>query len=293
MSRLVFLSGLPRSGSTLLANVLALHPQVTTTPTSPLYPIVESLRSAWSEEETFLAQLDADFDRCYERLARALCAFMESWSEADTAVSVDKHRGWLQAVETLRHLDPDFRMIVCLRDLRDIYASIESQHRRTLLLTFPGRLEQNLVDVRAQQLFSPGGQIGGPLRALFNLADVPEIRENLFFWRYEEFLDRPQDVLGQLVTWLGLDSASFDLEAIPQTTAEADSYYHFKFPHRVGSSLRRSPVADERAVSRRILESIVQRFGWYYRQFYRKDGVVRFESDPDAVLSDLEETGRM
>jgi len=119
------------------------------------------------------------------------------------------------------------------------------------------------------------------------------VRKNLFFWRYEEFLDRPQDVLGQLVTWLGLDPASLDLDAIRQTTVEADSYYHFKFPHRVRSSLRRPPVADERAVSRRILESIVQRFGWYYRQFYRKDGVVRFESDLGTVLSGLEDTGRM
>jgi sulfotransferase len=295
----IFLSGLPRSGTTLLSNLLAQHSQLAVTPTSPLYALFEKLRTAWSSDPALLAQLDGDYDAVYARLIRSTRAFIDAWcadvdagvdvnanvdanakantnanADADFSaggeggrITVDKHRGWLFCLETLRVLYPGFKMIVCVRDLRDVYASLERQHRKTLMLRFPDETEQNLVEPRAAQFFSASGVIGGVLRALRNLGDIPDPSAHLCIVRYESLIADPEATLGQLVEQLGLRAERFDLERVRQMTHEADSYYHFKFPHTIKGAVRAAPV-DRRDLSPRVLATIVDQYGWFYRAFY-------------------------
>ena len=87
---IVFLSGLPRSGSTLISNLLNLHPDVYSTPSSPLYSILQKMKRAWSDDPFLLAQLDSNFEGVYERLDRSVRAFREAWSsDEDTPITVD------------------------------------------------------------------------------------------------------------------------------------------------------------------------------------------------------------
>ena len=69
---LLYVSGLPRSGSTLLCQLLGLHPQIASTGhSSPLCQILTQLRHQWSDNDFLLSQLDVDFERAYGRLTRA------------------------------------------------------------------------------------------------------------------------------------------------------------------------------------------------------------------------------
>jgi sulfotransferase len=271
--RLVFLAGLPRSGSTLLANILAQHTQLHATATSPLYPLFEKLRATWSSEVTALAQMDPDFEQVYARLVRSTRAFMQAWS-ADTPkpVTVDKHRGWLFCLETLRSLYPDLKMILCLRDLRDVYGSIERQHRRTLMLNYPDDTEHNLVEPRAAQFFSAQGVVGHPLRALRNLGDIPDPFSHLHVVRYEWFMENPPESLERLMRWLEVPVEELDLRHVPQTTHEDDSYYRFKFRHAIKPTVRQAAL-DRSDLSTRILATIVDQHRWFYRAFYDRNGV--------------------
>ena len=62
MKKLIFLfGGTPRSGSTLLCNILGMHPQIHATPSSPSANIVEEMRASWSQDSTLLAQLDSNY----------------------------------------------------------------------------------------------------------------------------------------------------------------------------------------------------------------------------------------
>lgn len=282
MQQIIFLSGLPRSGSTLACNLLAQHPEIAATPSSPLCHIIQHMRRQWSDDPFLLAQLDQDFGGIYDRLERSLRAFMMAWCEHDKPVVIDKNRGWLGCIETLRSIYPDFKMIVCLRDLCGVYASIERQHRRTLLLEFPDHMEHNVVDVRAASLFADGGIIGSPLKFLQNVSDIPNISSHLYFLRYEDCTKSPQQVLSSLTRWLGLSEFTFDLENICQSTTEADSYYRFKFPHRIKSRLEPSSPREE-DISPRILREVRSRFAWYFEAYY-PDGTVQ----RNAELTDTE-----
>ena len=53
--RIYFLAGLPRSGSTLLANILAQHPQIHVTPTSGVVDMLVQVRNSWDRNDAFQA----------------------------------------------------------------------------------------------------------------------------------------------------------------------------------------------------------------------------------------------
>ena len=111
---IVYLTGLPRAGSTLICNLLAVHSDVAATPSSPLCSIIQNMRRNWSDDPFLLAQLESNYDDVYERLRRSIRSFMQAWSsDKDTPITVDKNRGWLACVESLREIQPNFKMIVC------------------------------------------------------------------------------------------------------------------------------------------------------------------------------------
>jgi len=121
----VYLAGFPRSGSTLLCNILNMHEDISSTPSSPLCNMVGAMRRNWSDDPFLLAQLDSNFEQVHNKLIQSTRAFMDAWSDNNTNITIDKNRGWLFQVETLKLLYPDFKIIICLRDIRDIYAVIE------------------------------------------------------------------------------------------------------------------------------------------------------------------------
>lgn len=275
--QIVYLTGLPRSGSTMLASILAMHSKVSATSSSPLCAIIQNMRRGWSDDPFLLSQLDNDLHLVNKRLARSTKAFMQSWSdETECPIIVDKNRGWLFLVETLKLLYPNYKMIVCLRDLRNIFASIEKQHRKTLMLDFPDHMEHNIIDKRATTLFDDNGVVGGPLKAIYNLGDIPteQWSDNIYFWKFEHFLTDPKAVTDHLFEWLDLKKEEIDFDDIKQSTYESDSWYRYKYPHRVfpkvtpPEPISNDPNETGTKVSPRILSSIMKRFEWYYKDHY-------------------------
>jgi sulfotransferase len=265
---IIFVTGLPRSGSTLLCQLLAQHPDVHSTAlSSPLCHALDTLRRRLSDDPFLLAQLDADFDAAYARLTSAFRGFLQGWfAAASQPWAVDKNRGWLSMVETVHHLDPDFRMLVCVRELAQIYGSIESQHQKTILLDFPDHLADRSRYARADALFAPKGVIGKPLRALQSVHDLDEgIRQRLFYVVFEDLMREPRRVLRDVFEWLGVRPLEIDLGRLDLRPPESDSHYRFKYPHRVRASFEPPPQHHE---PERIVREIRNNYGWYYRWFY-------------------------
>jgi sulfotransferase len=266
--RIVFVSGLPRSGSTLLCQLLAQHPEVhSTAQSSPLCHALDGLRRRLSDDAFLLAQLDADFERGYARLTSAFRGFVQGWfAETDKEWVVDKNRGWLGMVETVRYLEPGFRMLVCVRELGQLYGSIESRHQETILLDFPDHLADRSRYARADALFAATGVIGKPLRALQSVQDLDEeIRRRLYYVVFEDLVRDPRRVLNEVFAWLGLAPAAVDVERLDLQPAESDSHYRFKYPHRVRDRIE-APSAH--AVPERIARDIRKNFLWFYQAFY-------------------------
>jgi len=269
MKKVIYLAGLPRSGSTLLTNLLAMHPEISSTPSSPLCNILQNMRRTWSDDPFLLAQLDSNFDAVHERLKRSTRAFIQAWSEEhDTPVVINKNRGWLGCAEWLREIDPGFKIIVTLRDLRDVYASVEKRHRKTLFMDFPDHMEHNLVDARASNLFADNGIIGGIMKAIQNIGDIPNISPHIYYWRFEDFISDPKKITDHLFEYLGVKEQEIDFDNIIQSTTESDSYYRMKYLHKIQPKIDKPTNHLEEPISPRILRQIETQFQWYFEQFY-------------------------
>jgi sulfotransferase len=271
-AQFVGVTGLPRAGSTLLCQLLDQHPDIHCEGrSSPLCNTLLGIRRMVSDDTFFLSQLDSTFDTSYAHLASSMQGFLRGWyHDATTAVVADKNRAWLHAIELLLHIEPGARLIVCLRDLGQIYGSIEAQHQRTILVDFIDHLADFDRFGRADMLFAKDKAIGAPLISLHAVPDLPKkVQERLYFVRFEDLTEKPAACLSHLYGWLGLSAFQVDLEQLAVGIQESDSHYHMKYLHRQSNRLVR-PTHHE--IPTRIQAQIETAYGWFYQTYYPKPG---------------------
>ncbi len=269
----VGVTGLPRAGSTLLCQLLAQHPDIHCEgQSSPLCNLLLGIRRMVSDDQFFLAQLDNSFDRSYGHLASAMKGFLRGWNaESTKQIQVDKNRAWLHAVEFLLRLEPTAKLIVCIRELGQIYGSIEAQHQRTILIDFIDHLADYDRFGRADMLFAKDKTIGAPLVSLHAVLDLPvNVRQQLYFLRFEDLVERPAECMSHIYAWLGLAPLQIDPERLDTVgTPESDSHYRMKYTHQQRSRVTLPPKHD---IPERIQARIQAACAWYYNLYYPVTG---------------------
>jgi sulfotransferase len=267
-ARFVGVTGLPRAGSTLLCQLLAQHPGIHCEGhSSPLCNTLLGIRRMVSDDTFFLSQLDTAFESSYAHLASAMQSFLRGWyHDCPEGVVVDKNRAWLHAVELLLHIEPDARLIVCLRELGQVYGSIEAQHQRSILVDFIDHLADFDRFGRADMLFAKDKSIGAPLISLHAVPDLPKAaQERLYFLRFEDLMDRPTQCLSHLIAWLGLAPWEIDPNKLTIGIRESDSHYHMKYLH---VQSKRIAQPQRHLIPPRIQARIEESYPWYYQIYY-------------------------
>jgi sulfotransferase len=268
--KFIGVTGLPRAGSTLLCQLLAQHPEIHCEGhSSPLCNTLLGIRRMTSDDTFFLSQLDNSFATSYAHLAGAMRGFLRGWhADCQKKAVVDKNRAWLHAIELLLHIEPDAQLIVCLRDLGQIYGSIEAQHQRTILVDFIDHLADYDRFGRADMLFAKDRAIGAPLISLHAVADLPQaVQEHLYFLRFEDLMERPASCMSHLYAWLGVSPLQIDPEKLTSGDQESDSHYHMKYPHPQAERVLK-PKRHE--IPKRIQAQIESAYSWFYQLYYPK-----------------------
>ena len=85
--RIFFMSGLPRSGSTLLANILAQHPRIHVTPTSGICDMLVQVRNGWDANDAFRAMHRHQSEQVKENVLRAI--LQGYFAHVDKPVCID------------------------------------------------------------------------------------------------------------------------------------------------------------------------------------------------------------
>jgi hypothetical protein len=102
------------------------------------------------------------------------------------------------------------------------------------------------------------GLVGGPLKAIEALQDVPTAwQSQIYYVVFEHLMAEPVAVLQDLHHWLGLAPTPFDPEHLPVQPHESDSHYRCKYPHRTYPRLQ-PPAAHP--VPPRIARELQHRF---------------------------------
>jgi len=272
MSKFVGVTGLPRAGSTLLCQLLAQHPEIHCEGhSSPLCNALLGMRRMVSDDSFFLSQLDHSFERSYAHLTSAMRGFLQGWHhDCESRVVVDKNRAWLHAIELLLHLEPEAKLIVCIRELGQIYGSIEAQHQRTILIDFIDHLADFDRFGRADMLFAKDKAIGSPLISLHAVLDLPKaVQDRLYFLRFEDLMAQPAVCMSHVYAWLGVAPLEIDIERLTVGEQESDSHYHMKYTHKRAERIA-PPKRHE--IPPRIQAQIESACSWFYQLYYPAKG---------------------
>ncbi len=267
-SSLLCVTGLPRAGSTLMCQLLGMHPDIYSEGhSSPLLHCLTELRYQVSDDPFLLSQLDMDFERSYARLQSAYRGFMHGWfAEATQPWLVDKNRDWLNQLDLLLSLNPGARLLVCVRDLGQVIGSIEAQHQQTVLLDFPNHIADLSFYDRTDALLAKKGVVGSPLRSIEAMQDQLPDKQNLVYYVvFEDLMREPDVVMQSIFKWLEIDSIPVNTTALPTKLHESDSYYRFKYRHKTRPQIS-SP--RQHHIPPRISDELLRSFNWFNQTFY-------------------------
>lgn len=267
-AKFVGVAGLPRSGSTLLCQLLSEHPDIHCEGhSSPLCNALLATRRFVSDDQFMLSQLDVQFEITYAHLKSAMQGFLQGWyAKAIKPVVIDKNRAWLHCIEFLLHLDPEARLLIPIRELGQIYGSIESQHQKTILLDFIDHLADYDRFGRADQLFAKDKAVGAPLVSIQAVQDLPQsVKNRLYFVKFEDLMTKPADTMAHIYKWLGLSPHKINPKRISVRPHESDSHYRYKYRHQQHPAIS-PPMQHE--IPPRIQAQIKRACGWYYEWFY-------------------------
>lgn len=256
------ITGLPRSGSTLLCNVLAQNPKFYASSTSVIAPSVAGLTNLWSNSPEVKSDLAHDKDRTEKRLQRTLKAMIDCWYVDEKSKTVfDKSRGWAMHSLVLQQIYPQAKIIAMVRDLRSVFASIEKQHRKNPILD---HTTGQPIAGRADQMFSPDGMIGGPVMGVLDL--IARQPPGMVVIQYETFVQNPQMIMEKLYAELGEKPCEHDFEAVKNTATDLDALYLNKFPHE-GSGKIEPGEGWQEYVPSGLASQIMGRFPNYNQAF--------------------------
>lgn len=252
--KIFFVSGLPRSGSTLLGAILRQNPQVHAGMSSPLYGLVSGLLPRLSNANEFNVFID---DAARIRLLRGL--FHSYYAGCGREIVLDTSRHWTAKLPLLLQLFPEAKLVCCVRPVPEIVQSFEAlfaAHPAEISKVMNFEPETN-VYTRADHLMLGGGIVGFALNALKE-ACFGAFSDRLMLVSYANLAARPDEVVAGVCDFLGIQPFAHDFRNI---AFEADAYDRgMGLPnlHRIRN------VVEARPQTARLPPDLIQRLAGPY-----------------------------
>jgi sulfotransferase len=263
VKKLHAIAGLPRSGSTLLCNILAQNPKFHVTSTSPLPAALVAMSGTWSQNPDIKGLLQCDQQGTQTRMAEAARGFVRAWYQDTPDVVFDKSRAWSVQESLLRQLFPEAVLIVTVRDLRNVIASIEKQHLKCPMLQPPG-LPPNLLG-RIDAMMGPEGLVGG---AMVGIEGLVHRQAPYVLVPYEKFTADPQWAIDRVYEATGEKAFKHDFNNVENRATDPDELYLYKYPHEgSGKVTPGDPQEWQKFMTPDIAQQIMQRFAFFNRTF--------------------------
>jgi sulfotransferase len=161
---------------------------------------------------------------------------------------------------------PNAKMLICVRDLRAIFASIEKQHARNPMLDDAGNPLELTAYSRADRLFSPNGMLGQQLVGIEDMLrrQLPYI----LIIQYETFVSNPQLLIDRIYSAIDEKPFEHDFENVENVSGtDVDGLYNCKFPHEGEGKVEAREEDWRKHVPQDIAGLVMQRFAGYNRAF--------------------------
>ena len=234
-----FITGLPRSGSTLLSALLLQNPRFHAGMTSPVGGLFRGMLNQLGAGSEFGPVVTTDQRR---RLARGL---FDSYyaDQAGKDVIFDTNRMWSAQMPALMDLFPGARLIACVRNVAWVMDSIERRYRANpyeITRLFGDDTERNTVYSRVDTLAQRNRMVGYPWTALKE-AFYGEHAASLLVVDYDLLAGAPDKVLPLIYQFLGEPEYAHNFEQVKYDATDFDEALGLHGLHKVRARVALEP----------------------------------------------------
>lgn len=278
--KFVTLAGLPRSGSTLLGNLLQQHPNITVEMDSCLSDILTNISQHSEKMYTETQRTMKEMKKIYTSFMRA---GISSWLDllCDTEIYIDKDRSWAVDFDLLFNLIPSAKVIYVVRDLRGVISSLEKLETEGRIMSpstpelYPmdNREDYHDIDLMDKRIesYMQTDMVYTPLFALKEVIDCErKFLKNFIFVKYEDLIENPQKTLNEIYRFINAPEYTNDLNRVEQR------YFHDAIYAPWGDHTIRSRVTTKKEtyefpmIKRKSQQKMLRDYSWYYRYLYQK-----------------------
>ena len=230
-SRVHLISGLPRSGSTLLSALLRQNPRFSAAMSSPVAELCGVLLQKMSGASEFASFFSDDrrativrsvFDAYYAHITKDQVIF-------------DTNRTWTSKTALLKTLYPEARIICCVRPVSWVIDSIERQVRQNALQ--PSRLfgykSGGTVYSRVETLMNSETGLIGLAWSSLREAWFSEGADRLLVVDYDRLVSAPEQTIARLYLELGEAPFAHDFENVAYDEPDYDAQLGIPGMHKV------------------------------------------------------------
>lgn len=243
-----FISGLPRSGSTLLSSILKQNPRFTAGISDPLHSYVHSIIRDTN------TSVGMDSSVPINKRRDIIRDLFDSFYKTDNEVCFNTNRAWASDTSLLKDLYPNFKMIVCIRDVPWILDSFEQLNSKNPYTIKPLYHHQELGNVhdRCRMLMGEipnfGGYVHGPLVNVQQSMFSNEVG-HLCYIDYDTLVKNPRESLIQIYKFLNEPWFEHNFDDVEDSYDEFDNQAKISGLHKVRKKIeyqeRRSILPTE------------------------------------------------
>lgn len=233
-----FLSGLPRSGSTLLAGILRQNPRFHAAMSSPIAPMMNSALEQMGAGSEFSSFFD---EHKRKRICRALFDAYYQEQQAKSTI-FDSNRIWTARLHQLVELFDDFKMICCVRNPAWVMDSFEVIYRKNPFdySRMYSPQSRQTVYSRCEAQINAVGTVGSAWTALKE-AYYGEYSDRLLLIDYDLLTQHPQRAIQLIYQFLGEKEYQHDFDNIAYDENEFDQDLGVKGLHTVKKKVEFKP----------------------------------------------------
>jgi sulfotransferase len=260
MKTYYFMSGLPRSGSTLLSSILNQNPRMHSGPSSPVVSIMLTLENSLSNDELFLAYPKP------EQASKIISGVIDNYySDVEKPVIIDKNRSWVNRMHYIPGYFGIEPKILCpVRNLDEILTSFISMYHRN---PFDGNGKVNFMDEmliksnmplndenRCELLASDNGIIGQSYNGI-RQAIMEGRAKQMHFIEYDDLINNPQETMRKVYEFLEEEYFEHDFSNIKNVHKELDAeVYGLADMHDVRNTLEKVSADPKEILPESILK---------------------------------------
>lgn len=253
---LVFLSGLPRSGSTVLTSLLNQHPDLYATTTSPVLGMIINFYNNW--EPQTITQLKDKNEQQRDDMVSGL--LKNAHAHFNKPIIIDKCRGWPREMKLLEKLlGKKSKFIITVRDIPSILSSFVTLANKTPDNNFiDNYLKETGFKVnntnRCRFLWR-AGVVGESWKAL--MSGYQYDRDQMLLLTYEDIVQNPLDTMKKVEDFLGIKHYNYDVDNL-KSMDEKDEFHGMVGLHNIRPKLQKISKPPEQIIGKVLTDHYKQ-----------------------------------